>query len=239
VSDLPKSLLVDIGNTKIKYALSAAQDLEHQVMSITQVQELSAALTACDKVVLACVGQDKLKKQLQQLCLHHNKPLQVIETQAQAFGVHCAYEHFSTLGVDRWLAVLAASAVSELPVAILDLGTAATCDFVADKQHLGGWICPGFSLMHDALLANTQKVFGQQRFPDQLLIANSTEECVNMGCLAALQGLLLSAERQLQLLGSDYRIIVSGGAKSLLRELGNERIVFETNMVIKGLARFL
>jgi type III pantothenate kinase len=239
VSDLPKRLLVDIGNTKIKYALSAAQDLQHEVHNVVQVQELSGAISVCDRVVLSCVGQDELKNQLQQLCSSHNKPLQVIETQAEAFGVSCAYDNYATLGVDRWLAVLAADALTELPVAVLDLGTAATCDFVAGKQHLGGWICPGFSLMHDALLANTQKVFGRQRFPQNLLIGDNTEECVNMGCLAALQGLLLSAEKQLQLIGEDYRIIISGGAKSLLQELGNERIIFETNMVIKGLTRFL
>lgn len=239
MSDLSKSLLVDIGNSKIKYAICHGQDMQYEVLSVTRVQELSTVMSECNKVALACVGQDALKNQLQQLCISQNKPLQIIKTQAEAFGVRCAYENFSTLGIDRWLAVLAADSLTDLPVAVLDLGTAATCDFVANKQHLGGWICPGFSLMHNALLANTQKVFGQQRFPQQLLIADSTEECVNMGCLAALQGLLLSAEKQLKLIDADYRIIISGGANSLLQELGNERIIFETNMVIKGLTRFL
>ena len=60
-----------------------------------------------------------------------------------------------------------------------------------------------------------------------------------MGCMAALQGLLHSAEQQLRRLSPDFRIIVSGGGKALLQELGKAQISFESNLVIKGLTRYL
>lgn len=232
-------LLVDIGNSRVKYALCEPAQSRLKVVDVDAIEDLFAPLQLCSNVIVACVGNAMKLDELQQLCNASGRSMRNIETQAQSFGIHCAYNSYQTLGVDRWLAVLAARAMTDLPVAVIDIGTAATCDFVFENSHLGGWISPGFALMHDALLSNTQKVFGNPGSPERLIIGDSTEECVNMGCMAAVQGLLHSAERHLQNLADDYLIIVSGGAKNLLKELQDERILFEDNMVLKGLSRYL
>lgn len=74
-------------------------------------------------------------------------------------GVTCGYREPGTLGVDRWLAVLAAWRRAAGAAAVLDCGTAATLDFVtATGAHIGGYIVPGLRLMTSALFKDTADV---------------------------------------------------------------------------------
>lgn len=239
MSVAPEALLIDIGNTRLKYACIGDAHSPLTVDSAASVAELADLLKACSKVLVACVGCEEKLAEIRELCASHSKPLFVAETEAYRFGVHCAYQNFSTLGVDRWLAILAARALTTLPVAVIDLGTAATCDLVVGEKHMGGWIAPGFGLMREGLIKNTRKVFGNDERPTVLTFADSTPECVNMGCLAAIQGVLLSAERLLQKNHHDYRIIVCGGDKSLLNDLKSDHFVIQDNMVLQGLKLFI
>lgn len=67
-------------------------------------------------------------------------------------GVINAYHDVSTMGVDRWLAMLAAHASAGAACCIVDCGSAITVDLIAeDGQHQGGYIVPGLELMRDAL----------------------------------------------------------------------------------------
>ena len=52
----------------------------------------------------------------------------------QALGVTCAYENPNKLGVDRWLAVLAAWYRYRKPCLVVDLGTAAINQFVGRRS---------------------------------------------------------------------------------------------------------
>jgi len=61
------------------------------------------------------------------------------------------------IGVDRWLALLAAHQMGERALLILDAGTAITYDLLlGEGRHLGGLILPGVHTMRQSLLANTQ-----------------------------------------------------------------------------------
>jgi type III pantothenate kinase len=231
--------LVDIGNSQIKYALLAHSAADLEIETCQQTKDLEKAVRSCKKLVLSSVGHSRQVAEIAALCEAHGKPLQIISTEAQTFGIHCAYENYQTLGVDRWLAILAGRSITQLPLAVIHLGTANTCDFILNNRHLGGWISPGFSLMRESLIANTQQVFGNSDYPTSLKIGASTEQCVNMGCTAAAQGFVKMAEEQLTLLADEYRVIIAGGARDLLRDLDNKHILFRENLVLQGLALYL
>lgn len=239
VSEKPKALLVDIGNSQIKYALVQDANACFEVSVGATTGSLEALIKRCDKLLISSVGHPEQVTEITAMCSTYAKPLQIIKTEAQTFGIECAYELYQTLGVDRWLAILAARKITQLPVAVIDLGTANTCDFVIGNKHVGGWIAPGFSIMRDSLIANTQRVFADNDYPSGLEIAQSTEQCVNMGCIAAIQGLVSAAQHQLEMQGKSYRLIVTGGARSLLGESSNKCILFQENLVLQGLARYL
>jgi type III pantothenate kinase len=239
VSEKPKGLLVDIGNSQIKYTLLEQATSHFEVSVAVNTRSLAPLIKQCDKLLVSSVGHPQQLTEIADFCTAYGKPLQIINTEAQTFAIRCAYKHYQSLGVDRWLAILAARTITELPVAVIQLGTANTCDFIVANDHLGGWISPGFSLMRESVIANTQQVFGNSDYPTSLKLGDNTEQCVNMGCIAAVQGFARMAEEQLALLGDEYRVIIGGGARDLLRDLDHEHILFQENLVLQGLARYL
>lgn len=239
VSDLCKALLVDIGNSQIKYALVNDISDVSDVKYCQRPDNLTATISSANQVLVSSVGHMTQVTELQHLCKQLNKPCKIIKSEAETLGIQCAYEKFQTLGVDRWLAVLAAREITQLPVAVIDLGTANTCDIVINNQHHGGWIAPGFSVMRESLLINTQNVFADTYIPNNLDIGKSTEKCVSYGCLASQIGFVLMAEQYLNNRFKDYLVLVTGGGQKLLSLQNNKNILFFPNLVLRGLFRLI
>lgn len=239
MSGASKSLLIDIGNTRIKYALVNSTSNIKDVGYCKHIDELHSYFSLADQVLVSSVGHDSLIYDLKRLCKRFNKPYKMINTEAETLGIHCAYETFQTLGVDRWLAILAAREITQLPVAVIDLGTANTCDIVVNNKHLGGWISPGFSLMRESLLCNTQKVFADVKMPNILDMGSTTENCVSYGCLASQTGFVMMAEQYLNNQYENYLVLVTGGGQHSVGLKDNRKIKFFPNLVLRGLFRLI
>ncbi len=239
MSGASKSLLIDIGNTQIKYVLVDNTTGLTDVKYCKHVDGLSSYFSLADQVLVSSVGHDSLVSDLKRLCKHFNKPYKIINTEADTLGIYCAYKKFQNLGVDRWLAILAAREITQLPVAVIDLGTANTCDIIVNNKHLGGWIAPGFSLMRESLLGNTQKVFADKKMPNMLDMGNTTENCVSYGCLASQTGFVMMAEQYLNNQYENYLVLVTGGGQHSLGLKNNEKIKFFPNLVLRGLFRLI
>ena len=64
--------------------------------------------------------------------------VELAEVSAEAAGVTCGYKDFHQLGVDRWLALVAAYRKYAKPIIVVDAGSAVTIDIVdGDGLHLG------------------------------------------------------------------------------------------------------
>lgn len=233
------ALLIDIGNSNIKFASVEQTDAPLQIHTTNQPKALAQPISCANTVLLACVGSQSHKDWVQSRCSQYHKPLSIVETQPSRFGVECAYSEYWNMGVDRWLAILAVRAQTDEPAIVVSLGTAVTCDFIVEDKHLGGWIAPGFSLMRDAVTQNTNKVFGNDAFPHSLLVGKGTEECVNHGCVAAMQGVLCKAEQYMAKITVDYRLYISGGAMPMVKESAKDHWHFVENLVLEGLKRFV
>lgn len=231
-------LLIDMGNSRIKYTwVVPGQPFETQITY--DVDDLHQVISTSSEVVMASVRHSLQNQVIADICQHHGIGLRVVETEPQCFGIQCAYTQYQNLGVDRWLAVLGVRALTDLPAAVIDLGTAATCDFVVQDQHLGGWITPGFSMMRDSVASGAARVFADSARPTQLFLGRDTPDCVNMGCLALIQGMVIQAQRQLEAFSNDYRIYLCGGDQDLIENIDSDKIIFEKNIVFLGLKRFL
>ena len=78
------------------------------------------------------------------------------QSREQVGEVRNAYAEPGHLGVDRWLAVLAAYKRARGACCVLDAGSALTLDIVRrDGQHEGGYIVPGLTMQRAALLERT------------------------------------------------------------------------------------
>lgn len=232
-----RSLLVDIGNTRTKYAYCSEEGNLSAVSILSG--DIHSLLENCQTVLVASVNNLMQVERFEAAARETGVAFQHIETSRSAFDVDCPYQRYEKLGVDRWLCALAVAKRTNKAVAIIDAGTAATCDFVFEGKYLGGWIAPGFQLMRNSLVTNTAKVTADEHFPQRLEIGIDTEQCVNAGCLAMLNGFVEQAEQKVKFLSSDYSLIISGGSAEMLANSISNNFTIEQDLVFQGLRLYL
>ena len=232
-------LLVDAGNSSIKYvSLKDINDSIHTAASPQACFDTLKNSQPAKFIFLSNVGKASIEEQFHHYCAQNQIQLRVIETEKHRFSLTNAYSDVTKMGVDRWLAMLAAHTMTDRAFAVIDVGTAITCDFVADGQHLGGWITPGYGLMKDALVKNTAKVIADNQIPTDFGIGQSTQDCVALGCQAAVHGVYLSAVDYLSSKHDEFSIIIGGGGKNMLAFAQFDGSILVANLVVHGLARY-
>lgn len=218
-------LLIDAGNSRLKWGLwdgTRVTDTAHCPLKRDPggaVRTLAAAVPErVEAIVVANVAgpwvADALRRGLSRVC---GVPPRFVATSAHAYGVHCAYAEPARLGVDRWVAVIAAHHRADGPAMVVDAGTAVTLDVVtADGQHLGGLIVAGAELMARALYRDTSDI-GHARV--QLLpghaheaFGRTTDEAVSFGAVWALVGAVERARiAAREALSAEPVLFVTGG----------------------------
>lgn len=140
-------------------------------------------------------------------------------------GVRNGYEEYQRLGLDRWLAVLGAFHLAHAACVVIDLGTAATSDFVtAEGEHLGGFICPGMPLMRGQLRTHTRRIryddLSAEKAMSAMAPGRNTVEAVERGCALMLRGFVLTQIEHARMhLGQDFRVFLTGGDADLVRDV--------------------
>lgn len=217
-------LLIDWGNSNLKFILieSLSQDaIDSAVLQKSSgVKKMLEQLPGSLKAILISSVRSEQENELLKNSLGYKSPLiDFAKTSAVASGVECAYQEPQYLGIDRWLAILAAASAGQA-VGIIDAGSAITLDIVNNNVHLGGQIVPGKPLMRRSL-----KLTGQVRPQTDVqdveshLLGKSTTDCVNRGINTAFKGYLNYAIDQVtQELDIDLWI-VAGGDHQLVSEL--------------------
>ncbi len=147
-------------------------------------------------------------------------------------GLVNSYQEPQRMGVDRWLAMLAAWKDLSSPVVVVDAGTAITIDLVTGSgQHQGGYIIPGAALMDSALTRETQRVRYEGEPRRAIDPGRSTAECVSAGVWVAAFGSVQWVVQQYP----NYQVMVTGGDGEALLELGLKG-EWRPNLVLEGLA---
>ena len=235
-------LLIDIGNTRIKWAQLSAGKLSQPSAIVYKQKTIDSNLTAewqgiplPSKIYLASVSSTELKQQLINVAEHlwPDISIQEIYTVKSALGVTNAYSEPFKLGIDRWLAMLAAFHYHKTAVCVVDCGTAITLD-VIDQQgmHLGGMIMPGLSLLKQALSKGTADLNICPEIHQQGL-ANYTEAAIFNGTISAIKGFIESGLAQYE---QPVLLVLTGGdADFILARLKLDASV-DKALVLKGLA---
>jgi type III pantothenate kinase len=234
-------LLIDAGNTRIKWALAAERAapgewLTSGAVTHADINHLPASWPrqGITRALVSNVAGSKLRDQLQ--LMMPTTAVTWFASQAQLAGMRNAYRNPSQLGCDRFAAALGARAlVPGQALIVATCGTATTIDAVgADGVFLGGMILPGLGLMASSLARNTAQL--PEVAPGAALphgFADNTADAILSGCLSAQAGAI---ERACALHGA-AACIVSGGAAQyigpVLRLPIGHRIV--DNIVLIGL----
>ena len=154
-------LLVDVGNSRIKWAFGGAGGLLAEGEALrddeTVVRAILESGRSPDDIRISNVaGADAGARIAASLEEHFHVAPVFASSAATGAGVRNGYVDSRKLGVDRWLAICAAFARYRAPVCVVDAGTATTIDLVTGGgEHQGGLILPGIDLMQSALLRGT------------------------------------------------------------------------------------
>ena len=240
-------LLLDIGNSFIKWCwlddgrLCDAGEVLHADTDLASVlDEAWQELTPAEAVWVSNVAGDDLAEVLEQWLQRAWGVLPQYATSSAARGeVRNAYNEPARLGVDRWLALLAAYEISKQAVCIIDCGTAITVDVMASSgQHLGGLIVPGLGMMRDSLYAGTHGV--QDAAPTSSvggLLACDTAGAVEGGTLyssiAFVDRVCTDMEKALD---EPMTCLLTGGDATDILPLLTVEIEHEPLLVLQGLA---
>lgn len=208
---------IDLGNTRIKWRETTAQygKSPSRSMPLSHVTaEMDLDLTTRpQRVRVASVRGPEAEAGFVLWCEHIcGVTPEFARSTRIAAGVRNGYEQPERLGVDRWLAILAAYNITRAAVVVIDLGTAITADAVHGAgQHLGGYICPGMRLMERSLQANTNLVcFSDIRQPGMTPGIN-TESAISAGVLTAAVGFAQQSWASLSALSGATVAMLTGG----------------------------
>jgi type III pantothenate kinase len=198
-------------------------------------------LSAPDEILVASVGGGALLDTLVRTCRSRwGREPHLARTEERAYGVTVAYPQPQNLGVDRWLALIAAYSAFAGPVLVIDAGTAITYDLLLeDGRHLGGLILPGIEMMRDALLAGTHIPRVEPEDAHSPWAAD-TAAAVAAGSTQAPVAL---AERLLDHLaveaGAAPELILTGGDAERLMAVLDRPVRHQPDLVLRGLALLL
>lgn len=239
-------LLLDLGNTRVKWALQsnpgeawlAYGAVNWQEDVATQLEADWVGLPAVDMVAAASVVDIVREAQLAASVarMFGRMPLW-LRTPAHACGIVNAYAEPQRLGVDRFLAMVAARAEGCAPCVLAGIGTALTLDaLAADGRHLGGVIAPGPQLMQQSLLGATAQIRLDR--PGAILdLADNTTDAVTSGCWQAVAALIERfSTRVAPRLGGVPTLILGGGDAELIQPLLAQPVRLSQDGVLRGLA---
>lgn len=237
-------LLLDVGNTRLKWctqvqgSFGEVYGCDYRKFDWMQdLQQGWESMPTPDTIAIASVSQPEVVANLARLfriIWPVRNPI-IAQSGQSAFGVTNAYSQPEKLGVDRWLALLAAYHYYPGPACVVDCGTAITVDAIKKEgNHLGGLICPGLRLMKHSLASNTADLSLTDR-QGEVCLAQDTQAAIANGSTIAAIGLI---EQVMSQLGEDYRLILTGGDAQCIARLLSRSFILDSALVLKGLALY-
>ena len=238
-----KALMIDLGNSRLSWALYSDGNISAPKNSPVADDLPGAAAAEWQRIsplpvyianVAGIESQQILSRWFES---HWNITPTTLQSQRQAHGVTNAYQQVADLGVDRWLGLIGARAMSRLPVCVVDCGSAVTIDVMdANGIHQGGMIIPGFEMMLSSLRQGTA-------IPDMILfdgnpglLGKSTPECILNGCsntIAAIIDSVMRSGSQLQ------RLIMTGGNAAMISHLLEHSSTLIPDLVFRGMVHYV
>lgn len=242
-------LAIDIGNSRLKWALYAAPRpgarlLDQGAVFLETIDTLAdrdwKSLPAPASMLGCVVAGDAVRRRVEeQMELWDIEPRWVVPSLHEA-GLTSGYDHPNRLGADRWVALAGArsrllAAGPARPALVVMVGTAVTVDALdADGRFLGGLILPGFGLMLRALEMGTAGL----KVPTGEVVdfPTNTSDALMSGGANAIAGAIERQHRKLLArTGQAPALYMTGGAAVKLNAITDLPFVNLESLIFDGL----
>ena len=230
-------LLLDAGNTRLKWAWLAEGPARHTVHASPHhdltAQEQACRITPPRRVLGASVTSSERNAAIMAAV---GRPVEWLVPAASCAGVTNAYRDPDRLGADRWAQMIGAHHEQPGDQVLVSAGTALTIDCLdREGRFWGGTIAPGLGLLRHSLAEGTARLGlpdgNWQEYPD------NSADAIFSGCLNALTAPIeAQVARFGSQLGRPVRLTLAGGDASLLAQhLAIDGTIVD-NLVLSGLA---
>ena len=246
-------LLVDVGNTSIKFGLADKDNILGSFVLPTDISETSDSLglkilqmlqfnriepEAIEAWVVSSVVPllDSLLKQAGQRFCHC--PVYFVPEDIP-LDLRNKYLHPEEVGADRLICAFAARKLyTNKGIIVIDFGTATTFDCVYEQDYLGGLICPGVFSSIKALSTQTAKLpqITLDLQNKDLEIGRSTRDSLSQGIVfgfaCLVDGLVSKLQKQL---GEDVFIVATGGFAEKIARVSAKIHAVRPDLLLHGL----
>lgn len=234
-------LEIDAGNTFVKWRLLDNLDVVKRGRFLTEQLSRSIPVEwqeAVAEIRVASVAGKDINLQIEAvLSGYHSIEIRFAQTTGFCASVKNSYAQPERMGVDRWLAMLAAYNKVKRACCVVDCGSAITIDFIdVFGKHQGGYILPGLRLMKQDLLSNTAEIQVDRSISAfDLVPGRDTSAAVDHGINYLFLSLVEKVARDINKPMESYQLFVTGGDGQLFASLveGGE---YSSDLVLDGLA---
>jgi type III pantothenate kinase len=242
-------LAIDIGNTRLKWALHAAPRRDAPVLAqgaefLENIDKLAegdwAQLPPPNRMLGCVVAGDAIKRRVEEQMELWDVSANWVVASAREAGLVNGYDHPARLGADRWVAMIGAwhrslAQGTARPLVVVMVGTAVTVDAIdSSGRFLGGLILPGHGIMLRAMESGTAGL----RVPTGNVceFPTNTSDALSSGGTYAIAG---AVERMLQHVRQHCRIeprcMMTGGAGWKMAPNMSRPFELVDNLVFDGL----
>ena len=248
-------LAIDAGNTNLVFALvedgvirarwriatDPRRTADQYAVWLHQLLELEGFTRDDVKAVIISTVVPRALHNLEVLATKYFKVEPLVAGQGVAdWGIELDVEEPGSVGADRALNAIAAHAVHEGDLIVIDFGTATTFDVVDySGAYKGGIIVPGINLSLDALVTAAAKLprIGIVAPTSTSVIGRTTEDQMQIGIywgyVTMMEGLV---DRMKSEIGRPVKVIATGGLAILFDQHTQLFDAIEPDLTIQGLS---
>ncbi|MDG2395008.1 type III pantothenate kinase [Candidatus Thioglobus sp.] len=216
------NLYIDIGNTAVKWLFNG----EYQSVLVADFS--IDLLPQASRVHVSCVGDKSVLGSLDNTTF--------VRSQATFASFKSAYDSPQDLGIDRFLAMIAA--IDQLPnqnILIIDVGSACTFDLVlASGEHQGGLIMPGLGVLRRSF----DQFSSQSKNITLESLASNTIDGWEYGTSQMLMSVITAQIENHQSKLGELQVLLTGGDAKMVAYRLNQSVIIKQNLVLEGLALY-
>ena len=246
-------LTLDIGNTNIKCALFAGDELkkawrmstdrhkthdEYGVLLTMFLQNAGYAVSDVEGIIVSSVVPT-INYTIEHMIDEYFgiKPL-LVEPGIRT-GINIRYDNPQALGADRICNAVAAQKYYGGPCIFIDFGTATTFGVIGHKgEFLGGAICPGVKMSSEALTERAAQLPKVELIKPETVIQRNTISNMQAGIVYGYVGQVDYIVRKMkaELGGSEHiRVIATGGMARMIASETSTIDIIDGLLTLKGL----
>ena len=244
-------LAIDIGNSNIVLGVFDNDDLLFTSRISTDISTTSDELAVMVSEIFAIRGIDKsgidgaaLSSVVPALTKAMSEAVELISGKTPFIvapgiktGLNIRIDNPSSLGADLLTDCVAAVALYQKPVIVIDMGTATTMTAVdRDKNIIGVAIMPGVRTALNALTKNTAQLTQISIEAPAKAIGTNTVESMQSGIVygnaAMLDGMISRFEKEL---GEEAFVVITGGVSDVIYRHVSKKVHHNPHLQLRGL----